>query len=330
MPNWMSSAQFLSCADALHWLFRKLSYKIQFQNWELKSMGSCLGAKWLDQPMAQLVSFASLVQWFFLQIGFTRLWLWIKRGSWVRGSASVVHQHYSEQTCMRKRQSTLRAAVSAEKLGKEKEPTEGTALPDVFSLQVDSCGWEDCHGIFHRSAESPLRFELGRGLISIVYVESLKSWCMLAEVACWKWHAYAFGWRSLCIMCGCSRNSLLFVLVLGFSFSNLIDLVLGFCLLIESDRGCSTVPLGVRVFVLEIGGYGRATASLHLPRSWPSWPLGTGAWPSPWSWCEASPGSGCTSQWRRFHAVIFTFAWHRFHRFRFPLQLHFCQLARWF
>lgn len=101
----------------------------------------------------------------------------------VRGSASVVHQHYSEQTCMRKWQSTLRAAVSAEKLGKEKEPTEATALPDVFSLQVDSCGWEDCHGIFHRSAESPLRFELGRGLISIVYVESLKSWCMLAEVA---------------------------------------------------------------------------------------------------------------------------------------------------
>eukprot|EP00435_Cladocopium_sp_Y103_P057998 s223_g20.t1 len=104
----------------------------------------------------------------------------------VRGSASVIHQHYSEQTCMRKWQSTLRAAVSADKLSKEKkepeEPATVTQLPDVFSLQVDSSGWEDCHGIFHR-AESPLRFELGRGLISIVYVESLKSWCMLAEVA---------------------------------------------------------------------------------------------------------------------------------------------------
>ena len=107
-----------------------------------------------------------------------------------------------------------------------------TALPDVFSLQVDSCGWEDCHGIFHRSAESPLRFELGRGLISIVYVESLKSWCMLAEVACWKMACVCFWLASLCIMCGCSRNSLLLSWFWDFRFE-LIDLVLGFCLLIE-------------------------------------------------------------------------------------------------
>ena len=79
-------------------------------------------------------------------------------------------------------ESTLRAAVAAGKLDQEpKHKVVEPQVPDACSLYVDSCGWEDSHGIFHRCAA--LEFKKNCGLVSIVYVEGLKSWCMLAEVA---------------------------------------------------------------------------------------------------------------------------------------------------
>ena len=100
----------------------------------------------------------------------------------VRGSASLVSEHYFEQQCAKNWELTLRAAVAAGKLDREPENQAAELqVPDASSLYVDSCGWEDCHGVFHRSAS--LEFQKGCGLISIVYVEGLKSWCMLAEVA---------------------------------------------------------------------------------------------------------------------------------------------------
>ena len=84
---------------------------------------------------------------------------------------------------MRKWESTLRAACVAGKLDKESQENTNVEpqVPDMSSLHVGSCGWKDCCGVFHRSA--PLQFKLGSGLVSILYVEGLKSWCMLAEVA---------------------------------------------------------------------------------------------------------------------------------------------------
>lgn len=57
---------------------------------------------------------------------------------------------------------------------------DGAETPQAAALHVGQCGWSDCHGIFHRNG--PLQFDLGPGLVSIVYVEALKAWCLLAEV----------------------------------------------------------------------------------------------------------------------------------------------------
>ena len=79
-------------------------------------------------------------------------------------------------------QSTLHAAVRAGKLEEPKDQIGEPQIPEVSSLYVHSSGWEDGHGLFLRGAHG--EFRKSCGLVSIVYVEGLRSWCMLAEVAC--------------------------------------------------------------------------------------------------------------------------------------------------
>ena len=83
---------------------------------------------------------------------------------------------------MRAWQSTLYAAIRVGKLEEVKGQIGEPQIPEVSSLYVHSSGWEHGHGLFLRSAYR--EFRKSCGLVSIVYVEGLRSWCMLAEVAC--------------------------------------------------------------------------------------------------------------------------------------------------
>eukprot|EP00438_Fugacium_kawagutii_P005515 Skav227059 [mRNA] locus=scaffold72:918234:929362:- [translate_table: standard] len=78
-------------------------------------------------------------------------------------------------------QTAIKAARTAGKIPSSAEDFDRAETPQATALQVGQCGWSDCHGIFHRNG--PLQFNLGPGLLSIVYVEALKAWCLLAEVA---------------------------------------------------------------------------------------------------------------------------------------------------
>ena len=96
------------------------------------------------------------------------------------GWASLVHQiPKPEEACLQEWQAAIKSARRLGKVRKELQPAQAVE-PDTSLLNVGSCGWEPCHGIFRRDGH--LRFTLGPGVISIVYVEQLGLWCMLAEV----------------------------------------------------------------------------------------------------------------------------------------------------
>lgn len=76
-------------------------------------------------------------------------------------------------------QEAVRAARSASKLTEPVQELSQPKGPDVSLLRVGSCGWDDCSGLFERTAH--LDFQKDPGLVFIRYIEHL-GWCLFADV----------------------------------------------------------------------------------------------------------------------------------------------------
>eukprot|EP00439_Symbiodinium_sp_Y106_P077536 s332_g16.t1 len=85
----------------------------------------------------------------------------------------------SPKSCMREWQQAVRAARSASKLTEAVPELGLPKSPDVSLLRVGSCGWDDCSGLFERTAH--LDFQKNPGLVFIRYIEHL-GWCLFADV----------------------------------------------------------------------------------------------------------------------------------------------------
>ena len=81
----------------------------------------------------------------------------------------------SPKSCMREWQQAVRAARSASKLTEAVPELGLPKSPDVSLLRVGSCGWDDCSGLFERTAH--LDFQKNPGLVFIRYIEHL-GWCL--------------------------------------------------------------------------------------------------------------------------------------------------------
>ena len=82
----------------------------------------------------------------------------------------------SPKSCMHEWQEALRAARSASKLTEPVQELSQPKSPDVSLLRVGSCGWDDCSGLFERTAH--LDFQKDPGLVFIRYIEHL-GWCLV-------------------------------------------------------------------------------------------------------------------------------------------------------
>lgn len=105
----------------------------------------------------------------------------------VNGLASLAPLLPSKKTLLQDWRAAIDAARKAGKLQELPNDVDGPAdvdadgTPNISALHVGPCGWKDCRGIFQR--HGPYQYDRAPGSVSIVYVEELKAWCMLAEVA---------------------------------------------------------------------------------------------------------------------------------------------------
>ncbi|CAE7269193.1 abcF2 [Symbiodinium sp. CCMP2592] len=83
----------------------------------------------------------------------------------------------SEELCIHDWHEALRAVRGC--VSKEVPPVTRPVLPGSSLLHVQYCGWDHCIGVFQRTSE--MKFDLGP-LVSIIYVDQLKLWCLLADV----------------------------------------------------------------------------------------------------------------------------------------------------
>ncbi|CAE7654138.1 pkaR [Symbiodinium sp. CCMP2456] len=85
----------------------------------------------------------------------------------------------SPKSCLQEWQQAVRAARSASKLTEPVQEPGQPKSPDVSLLRVGNCGWDDCSGLFERTAH--LDFQKDPGLVFLRYIEHL-GWCLFADV----------------------------------------------------------------------------------------------------------------------------------------------------
>ena len=87
----------------------------------------------------------------------------------------VPKQPPSLQACMREWQEAVGAAQKASKLPQLVQEPGQPKSPEFSLLRVGNCGWDDCSGLFERTAH--LEFQNEHGLVFIRYIDNL-GWCL--------------------------------------------------------------------------------------------------------------------------------------------------------